>query len=184
MTATMTIDEKNDAIRAQVERELPAPAGGFESDDEADAHRAKCDARYLQLAQYSADVETLFDKVEEALVDFAMRELRGDFSVNWHALRIRPDGETYISQEASPCYSESEYFNRVPHTLTLCTRRGNGWTPSVEENPGFLVNDDGTLDLGEYVGDSIDTDIVCHGWRETLQNWIDSGNFTGFEVSK
>ena len=40
---TMTVDEQNDAIRAQVEREIPSPIGGFESEDARDDHKAKQD---------------------------------------------------------------------------------------------------------------------------------------------
>jgi len=43
------IDDANDAIRAQVEAELPRPAGGFESSDQEDAHRSRCDARFFEL---------------------------------------------------------------------------------------------------------------------------------------
>lgn len=49
MKTALTIDEQNDAIRAQVEREIPTPVGGFESDDARDEHRAKQDARFAEL---------------------------------------------------------------------------------------------------------------------------------------
>lgn len=45
----MSIDDQNDAIRAQVDGELPMPVGGFESDDLRDEHLAKRDARFQQL---------------------------------------------------------------------------------------------------------------------------------------
>ena len=48
---TMTVDEQNDAIRAQVEREIPSPIGGFESEDARDDHKAKQDFRFAQLVQ-------------------------------------------------------------------------------------------------------------------------------------
>lgn len=126
--------------------------------------------------------EELFEAVESALENFGIATARGDHATNWHALRITPDGEIYTSEEPSPCYSESEYFNRVPHNLTIHSQRGNCYTPSVDENPGWLVNDDGTLDLNEWVGDRPEADHVCYQWRETLQKWIDAGNFTEVEI--
>jgi hypothetical protein len=121
--------------------------------------------------------EELFGEVEKALQEFGLAGARGDHATNWHALRIRPDGEIVVSCEPSPCYSESEYFNRVPHTLTLYSQRGNCWTSSPGENPGWAVGEDGTLNLDEWVGDPIDPDLVCYGWRERLQAWVDAGNF-------
>ena len=47
--STMTPDEQNDAIGAQVDRELPMPVGGFESDDLRDEHIARRDARFQAL---------------------------------------------------------------------------------------------------------------------------------------
>ncbi len=45
----MTPDELNDVIRAQVERELPTCAGGYETDEAEDAHRAAHEARFMEL---------------------------------------------------------------------------------------------------------------------------------------
>lgn len=127
--------------------------------------------------------EELFDAVKTALEEFGIADARGDHATNWHALRIKPDGEIYTVQEVSPCYSESEYFNRVPHTLTIHSQRGNCYTPSADENPGWAINDDGTLNLDEWVGDRPDADYVCYQWREILQNWIDAGNVNTIELS-
>lgn len=45
----LTIDEQNDAIRAQVDAELPRPPGGFEnSEAEADWREAQ-ELRFMQL---------------------------------------------------------------------------------------------------------------------------------------
>ena len=44
----------------------------------------------------------------------------------WVALRVGTDGSIYRSLEASPCYSESEYFGRKPHTVTIWSQRFNG----------------------------------------------------------
>jgi hypothetical protein len=46
---TMTPDEINDAIRAQVEREIPKPVGGFETDDAEQAHREAHERRFSEL---------------------------------------------------------------------------------------------------------------------------------------
>jgi hypothetical protein len=48
-TKTMTPDESNDAIRAQVEREIPTPHGGFETDDAERAHRDAHERRFAEL---------------------------------------------------------------------------------------------------------------------------------------
>ena len=45
----MTPDEQNDAIREQVEAEIPKPVGGFESADQEDALRDRRFARFLEL---------------------------------------------------------------------------------------------------------------------------------------
>lgn len=47
----MTPSEQNDAIRAQVEREIPTPAGGFETEDAKDEHKAKQEARFFELVR-------------------------------------------------------------------------------------------------------------------------------------
>jgi len=49
MKMKITIDEINDQIREQVEREIPTPRNGFETTEQADEHRAKQDARFLKL---------------------------------------------------------------------------------------------------------------------------------------
>lgn len=45
---------------------------------------------------------------------------------DWFAVRVSPEGEIYQSLEASPCYSEGEYFGREPHTVTIYEVRGQG----------------------------------------------------------
>ena len=45
----MTPDEENDAIRQQVDDELPRPPGGFESEDREDDHQRAHEARFLAL---------------------------------------------------------------------------------------------------------------------------------------
>ena len=39
-TTKLTVGEQNDEIRAQVEREMPKPIGGFENAQDEDEHRA------------------------------------------------------------------------------------------------------------------------------------------------
>jgi hypothetical protein len=53
---TYNPDRQNDKIRAQVEREIPTPRGGFASDSELDEHRAKHDARFIELCKNPAAV--------------------------------------------------------------------------------------------------------------------------------
>jgi hypothetical protein len=49
MKSNMTPDEQNDAIRDQVNRELPRPAGGFETDTQEQEWKVKQDARFFEL---------------------------------------------------------------------------------------------------------------------------------------
>jgi hypothetical protein len=70
----------------------------------------------------------------------------------WHAVRIGVDGTPYVSTEASPCYSESEYFGRDPHPITLTSRTGHGQCVL----PDDWCDDDGLLQ------DEIDRLIAEH----------------------
>jgi hypothetical protein len=54
MKKIQTIDELNDAIRAQVEREMPRPLGGFDSADAEDEFRGRSDARFCLLVKETA----------------------------------------------------------------------------------------------------------------------------------
>jgi hypothetical protein len=49
----MTPEEQNDAIRAQVESEMPRPIGGFESSEQAEEWKEKSDRRFLELVKAS-----------------------------------------------------------------------------------------------------------------------------------
>jgi hypothetical protein len=51
MKTNMTPDEQNDAIREQVDRELPRPAGGFETDAQEQAWKEKQEARFFELCR-------------------------------------------------------------------------------------------------------------------------------------
>lgn len=53
----MNIDDQNDAIRAQVDAEMPRPVGGFESSDLEDVFRAAQDARFLELVHAATERE-------------------------------------------------------------------------------------------------------------------------------
>ncbi len=44
-----TPDDENDELRAQVDREIPRPPGGFGTDAEEDAFRARREARFIEL---------------------------------------------------------------------------------------------------------------------------------------
>ena len=126
----------------------------------------------------STAIENLFEEVEKAIIDYGFAGLRGEHAQHWHALRVTPDGSTYTSEEASPSYSEGEYYHRSPHTLTIHSMYGDCWSPSPEDNPGWAEKDDGSLDLGDWCGDAPSADEIVVGWREKLQAWIDAGNFT------
>lgn len=60
--------------------------------------------------------------IREAVLDCHIASLEmGD---GWWAVRVNTDGEVYRSVEASPCYSEDEYYDRRPHTVTVYATRG------------------------------------------------------------
>lgn len=88
-------------------------------------------------------IETLFEEVESAIIEFAFSGLRGDHARNWNALRIKPDGTIYTSEEPSACYSESEYYNRVPHTLTILAKSGDCFTPDPTTGWAWKEDDHG-----------------------------------------
>ena len=46
---TLTPDEHNDAIRAQVSSELPTPPNGFETEEQEQAHKEAHDKRFFEL---------------------------------------------------------------------------------------------------------------------------------------
>lgn len=48
-TETITPEEQNDLIRAQVDAEIPRPIGGFETEEERDAWQAQHEARFMEL---------------------------------------------------------------------------------------------------------------------------------------
>lgn len=49
-----------------------------------------------------------------------------DETQHWCAVRVSETGEVYVSEEHSPCYSDSEYFKRMPHRVTVFSANGNG----------------------------------------------------------
>ena len=59
-----TTDEQTDAIRAQVDAELPRPAGGFENPGDEDQWKAKQEARFFRLVHRQALADTLNDALE------------------------------------------------------------------------------------------------------------------------
>jgi hypothetical protein len=46
-----SLDDQNDALRAQVDAELPRPVGGFETELEEDEWRRQQEQRFIQLVQ-------------------------------------------------------------------------------------------------------------------------------------
>lgn len=129
-------------------------------------------------SQAQERIDALFESVEDAVIEFGFAGLRGEQAKNWHALRVTADSGIYTSEEPSACYSEAEYNRRIGHTLTLIAKYGDNYTPSAGvDNPGWFENDDGTLDLTDWVGESLDSEQIAPNWRERLQEWIDAGNF-------
>ncbi len=68
-----TPDEQNDAIRAQIEREMPRPAGGFESDEQEQDHREAHEKRFFELCNLQSH-----DQVVPVLVA-ALERMTGEF---------------------------------------------------------------------------------------------------------
>lgn len=62
----MTPDEQNDAIRSQVEAEMPTPANGFETDELMDTHLASHERRFMELVNNSASpaAERTYDQAQ------------------------------------------------------------------------------------------------------------------------
>lgn len=115
-------------------------------------------------------LEQLFELVDSELVEFALAECRGDHQWNWWAVRVRTDGTVYTIQEPS-----SVRYNDCGLTVHCST--GSGYKPSVDDNPGWAVNEDGTLNLGLWCGDALKSDDLALGWRDTLQAWAEAGNY-------
>ena len=51
MKTKHTPDEQNDIIRAQVDREIPKPPGGFETEEDEATWRKRSDRRFFELAR-------------------------------------------------------------------------------------------------------------------------------------
>ena len=77
-TTKLTVDDQNDEIRAQVEREMPRPIGGFENTCDEDEHRLRQDARFMELVRAAE----LSDVVPENLNIKSAAKIMG--------LKIRP----------------------------------------------------------------------------------------------
>lgn len=70
------------------------------------------------------------NKIRDAVLDCHLASLeRGN---GWFAVRVNTDGEIYRSFEPSPCYSEAEYYDRRPHTVTVYTTRGCYFDGDIE----------------------------------------------------
>ncbi len=52
-----TPNEQHDTLRVQVEREIPRPVGGFETDEAEDLHRWRQDERFMALCRAYAEKE-------------------------------------------------------------------------------------------------------------------------------
>lgn len=110
-------------------------------------------------------IEALFKRTENALICWGLDSYKGAHARHWHALRISSQGEIYTSQEVSPCYSEEEYFGRVPHSLTLHQMSGDNWLPNPDT--GWLWNES---EAGIWVGDF-----------ESPTHWADWGHLSDEE---
>ncbi len=70
-------------------------------------------------------------EIRTAVLDCHLASLeRGS---GWFAVRVNTDGEIYQSLEASRCYSEDEYYDRQPHTVTIWEDYGKGSGMSKED---------------------------------------------------
>ena len=77
-TTKLTVDDQNDEIRAQVEREMPKPIGGFENARDEDEHRFRQDVRFMELvraAELSAVVPVCNDLEEGGTLPLTFAQL-------------------------------------------------------------------------------------------------------------
>jgi len=90
-------------------------------------------------------------EIRTAVLDCYIASLeRGD---GWWCVRVNIDGEIHRFIEASPCYSESEYYDRRPHTVTIYEIRGNG---DLNEQEIETCRDEADNDWFEKVIPTID----------------------------
>lgn len=131
-------------------------------------------------------IEELLDTVKFKYFNFEMDALRGRHQDNWNAIRIHPDGTIVEVEEASPCYGEDEYFQRVPHSLTFHVSTGRNFTPDPhtgwsweESETGKYVGDSRTANADWATVDLLDTGelklLLAKGWKRfdlDLTYWV------------
>lgn len=112
----------------------------------------------------------LADEAYSLIIDAQGRDLAGKYGQgSYIAVRIRPDGTVYETQDTSRCLSADEFNRRVPHTLTVADFSAHGgWTGAEEDCP---IDDDG--DWHEYP----DFDDYRHAEIESaIREWVAAGN--------
>jgi hypothetical protein len=110
---THRTDEQNDAIRAQVDREIPGPVHGFASEDERDEHRAAQDARFLELVQAAPSA----DEVLECLADLIAS--RDEYDRATLAGRRDPIRAAFLTYKA--CLARARVLANVPEPVRIVT---------------------------------------------------------------
>lgn len=125
------------------------------------------------------EVKDLWEKVENALINFAFDELRGKFSGSGehHKLILEPNGNISYHFTAGRTVSPDEYYGEIPHELTIVEKTAEPWSPGPgEDNPGWQETD-GKLDMTDWRGHEVKAEAANHKWREDLSEWIEKGNF-------
>ena len=89
-------------------------------------------------------------------------------------LRVRPSGIVDVDEEVSWCCSPDEYFQRVPHTLSL---------EVVQGSRDYTCLDEDEFEQCAEMADEAAEDIVL-GWKREIDEWIAAGNLEGVAESE
>jgi hypothetical protein len=88
----------------------------------------------------------ILEEIREAL-------LKSMTCPGWHAVRVTPNGDVYSDLEASPCWSEGEYYGNQPHTVTVWSTSSTG-TESDEDVENARESGDWEAWFETNVGDA------------------------------
>ena len=83
-------------------------------------------------------------------------------------LRVQPDGSVEVSEEINWCCSPDEYYNRVPHEMSLEIAKSTRdyWALSAEEIEECADN-------AEEAADEL-----AASWDHSINEWIAAGNLS------